>query len=223
VQVEPFVAGQTLNVGEPMFNAADTVAVMTTFAVDACVLHNQTTKPARLPGVTRDVENDCARTHSCGVGGGGVGVELGVGVGVGVAVGVGLALGSGVGVEPAEVSAGLGLVGGVEEGLFGGGGVDEPDCEVLGLAEGLLDDVLAESDGLEVADVLVVARLLGDAEVAVENGDRIDGDPVPEPEALVETLAITTTFVGADAQVVLAVVVLVAVVLPVGAMATFIA
>jgi hypothetical protein len=52
VQVEPFVAGHTLNVAEPMFNAADTFAVMTTFVLAACVLHTHTTKLARLPGVT---------------------------------------------------------------------------------------------------------------------------------------------------------------------------
>jgi hypothetical protein len=131
-------------------------------------------------------------------------VELGVGVGVAVADGVGLALGSGVGVGVAEVSVGLGLTVGEAEPVDDGG-ADDPDCEVLGLADGLL---LAESDAL------------GDTAELTEGDRRWDRAELAAALVLVETLAITTTLLGADAQVVLAVVVLAVVVLPVGAMAT---
>jgi hypothetical protein len=76
-----------------------------------------------------------------------------------------------------ELFDGLGLAGGVEEAVSDGVGEDDPDCEVLG-------DALAESDVLEVADVVVVARL-------------VDGE-------VLAVAAISTTFVGADAQIVVA-------------------
>ncbi len=140
------------------------------------------------------------RTQSCGVG-----------VGVGLGVGVGVTVGDTVGVP---VSGGVELTGGVE----------------LGLADGVsLGDMLVESDAFGVADVLLVAVSLADADAVPNRGELLDVAAVPEPEALgdldvmeadvLATRGISTTFLGADVQTVVAEVVAAAVVPPAGAMA----
>jgi hypothetical protein len=128
-----------------------------------------------------------------------------VGVGVGDAL---VVLGGGLEVELVELFDGLGLVGGVEEDVSDGVGEDESDCEVLG-------DALPESDVLGVADVVLAARLLDDADVVADNEELLDAETMAELKALddvdplaegkvLAVAAISTTFVGADAQIVVA-------------------
>jgi hypothetical protein len=127
----------------------------------AFVDHTQTTKVASWPALTSPVlDSDWTRTQSCGVTGflcfllGELAVglgELGFGLAVGLGeladgLGVALSLGLGLGVVVAEVDA--------EE--FD---EDEDVAVALGLS---LPDVLADADGLPLADVLGAADELAD-------------------------------------------------------------
>jgi len=56
-----------LKLGVPTFEPGATWAVTETCLLAALMLHTQITKVAVLPGVTCDVDSDCAHTHSCGV------------------------------------------------------------------------------------------------------------------------------------------------------------